>query len=323
MRYSRPIWPRAAWPAPAPAHIGIFPQSQRGLFDRTGYRAAFRNNLPAAAASWTSSNKTARTGTGGGDPAGRQGRHRRRDPARRRCAIPEAALKAVDEAGIPAVPILSGRPAREIFRRQHQRFRSLTRHDAVSGLSLGAQAHRLHERTSGPDRPSGQCWCGFIEAMTEAGLSVGTEQVAPRLLTAIDRDSRPPRNCWTATIQRRSSPAMTIWPPPPWRWRIAEDLDVPQDISVVGFDDTPAGHHRLARTHHHPPADLGYGARGGAAADRPDPWRPRRRRRRSGSISCRNLPWCERESSGPGLAKTRPAPQGPGQVLTGPAGCYW
>ena len=148
----------------------------------------------------------------------------------------EEALKAVEDAGIPAVLVASGRPApmlAAVSINDFEASRAMTRHL----LSLG---HRRIGFINGhPNQTaSGQRFRGFIEGMTEAGLSVGTDQVAQgyftyrsgmeaaeRLLstynpTAIFASNDDMAAATVAVAHRRG-------------------LDVPGDVAVAGFDDTP------------------------------------------------------------------------------------
>lgn len=148
----------------------------------------------------------------------------------------EAALKAVDEAGIPAVLIASGRPAAKhsaVSINDFEASRAMTRHL----LSLG---HKRIAYINGhpAQTASGQRFRGFIEAMTEAGLSVGTEQVAQGYfsyrsgLEAAEQllDGYHPTAVF-ASNDDMAAATMAV--------AHRKGLDVPKDISVVGFDDTP------------------------------------------------------------------------------------
>ncbi len=148
----------------------------------------------------------------------------------------EEALKAVEEAGIPAVLVASGRPAAGLSAVSINDFeasRAMTRHL----LSLGHK--RIGFINGHPNQTaSGQRFRGFIEGMTEAGLSVGTDQVAQgyftyrsgmeaaeRLLgryspTAIFASNDDMAAATVAVAHRRG-------------------LEVPGDVAIAGFDDTP------------------------------------------------------------------------------------
>jgi LacI family transcriptional regulator len=148
----------------------------------------------------------------------------------------EEALKAVEDAGIPAVLVASGRPAANLSAVSINDFeasRAMTRHL----LSLGHK--RIGFINGHPNQTaSGQRFRGFIEGMTEAGLSVGTDQVAQgyftyrsgmeaaeRLLgrynpTAIFASNDDMAAATVAVAHRRG-------------------LEVPGDVAIAGFDDTP------------------------------------------------------------------------------------
>jgi len=148
----------------------------------------------------------------------------------------EQALKAVEDAGIPAVLVASGRPAPNLSAVSINDFeasRAMTRHL----LSLG---HREIGFINGhPNQTaSGQRFRGFIEGMTEAGLSVGTDQVAQGYFTyrsgmeAAERllDRFDPTAIFASNDDMAAATTAVAH---------RKGLDVPGDISIVGFDDTP------------------------------------------------------------------------------------
>jgi LacI family transcriptional regulator len=148
----------------------------------------------------------------------------------------EESLNTVQAAGLAAVLVASGRPApglSAVSINDFEASRAMTRHL----LSLG---HRRIGFINGhPNQTaSGQRFRGYIEGMTEAGLSVGTDQVAQgyfayrsgldaaeKLLdvykpTAIFASNDDMAAATLAVAHRRG-------------------LDVPDNLSVAGFDDTP------------------------------------------------------------------------------------
>ncbi|HVV28493.1 MAG TPA: LacI family DNA-binding transcriptional regulator [Rhizomicrobium sp.] len=148
----------------------------------------------------------------------------------------EEALKAVDEAGIPAVLVASGRPAAGLSAVSINDFeaaRAMTRHL----LSLG---HRRIAFVNGhPNQTaSGQRFRGYIEGMTEAGLSVGTDQVAQGYFTYRSGLEAAEKllDAWNPTAIFASNDDMAAA-----TMAIAHrrGLDVPGDLAVAGFDDTP------------------------------------------------------------------------------------
>jgi LacI family transcriptional regulator len=148
----------------------------------------------------------------------------------------EEALKAVDEAGIPAVLVASGRPAAGLSAVSINDFeaaRAMTRHL----LSLG---HRRIAFINGhPNQTaSGQRFRGYIEGMTEAGLSVGTDQVAQGYFTYRSGLEAAEKllDAWNPTAIFASNDDMAAA-----TMAIAHrrGLDVPGDLAVAGFDDTP------------------------------------------------------------------------------------
>ena len=147
----------------------------------------------------------------------------------------DVALKAVEAAQLPAVLVASGRPSpglSAVSINDFEASRAMTRHL----LELG---HRRIGFINGhPNQTaSGQRFRGFIEAMTEAGLSVGTDQVAQGYFTyrsGLDAAERL-LSAWQPTAIFASNDDMaaaTI--------AIAHrrGLDVPGDLTVTGFDDT-------------------------------------------------------------------------------------
>jgi LacI family transcriptional regulator len=148
----------------------------------------------------------------------------------------EEALQSVEEAGLPTVLVASGRPAAghsAVSINDFEASRAMTRHL----LNLG---HRRIAFINGhPNQTaSGQRLRGFIEGMTEAGLSVGTDQVAQGYFTyrsgleAAEKllDSYHPTAIF-ASNDDMAAATMAV--------AHRKGLDVPGDLSVTGFDDTP------------------------------------------------------------------------------------
>ncbi len=148
----------------------------------------------------------------------------------------EIALKAVRDAGLPAILVASGKPASDFSAISINNFeaaRAMTRYL----LELG---HRRIGFINGhPNQTAtGQRFRGYVEGMTEAGLSVGTDQVAQGYFTyrsgleaaekllgrynpsAIFASNDDMAAATLATAHRRG-------------------LEVPGDLAVAGFDDTP------------------------------------------------------------------------------------
>ena len=148
----------------------------------------------------------------------------------------EQALTAVIDAGIPAMLVASGRPSPGISAVSINDFeasRAMTRHL----LSLG---HRRIAFINGhPNQTaSGQRFRGYIEGMTEAGLSVGTDQVAQGYFThrsGLDAAEKLLTR-WKPTAIFASNDDMAAA-----TMAVAhrKRLDVPGDLAVAGFDDTP------------------------------------------------------------------------------------
>jgi LacI family transcriptional regulator len=148
----------------------------------------------------------------------------------------EAALKAVEEAGLPVVLMASGRPSPlhcAVSINDFEAARAMT-------LYLAGLGHtRIGFINGHPNQTaSGQRFRGFVEGMTEAGLSVGADQVAQGFftyrsgLTAAEKlleDFHP-----TAIFASNDDMAAATVAAAHRR-----GLEVPRDLAVAGFDDTP------------------------------------------------------------------------------------
>jgi LacI family transcriptional regulator len=149
----------------------------------------------------------------------------------------EDALKAVADANIPAVLVTSGRPApgfSAVSINDFEAAREMTRHL----LSLG---HRRVGFINGHPghTASAQRFRGYIEGMREAGMEVGTDQVAQGFFTyrsGLDAAERLLSNGWNPTAIFASNDDMAAATMAVAHRR---GLDVPGDIAVAGFDDTP------------------------------------------------------------------------------------
>jgi len=149
----------------------------------------------------------------------------------------EDALKTVESAGIPAVLVTSGRPVpgfSAVSINDFEAAREMTRHL----LSLG---HRRIGFINGHPghSASGQRFRGYMEGMTEAGLAVGADQVAQGFFTyrsGLEAAERLLTNGFNPTAIFASNDDMAAA-----TMAIAhrKGLDVPRDIAIAGFDDTP------------------------------------------------------------------------------------
>jgi LacI family transcriptional regulator len=148
----------------------------------------------------------------------------------------EEALNAVRQAKISAVLVASGRPAPEfsaVSIDDFQAARAMTRHL----LSLGHR--RIGFIRGHPNQTaSAQRYQGFIEGMTEAGFSVGTDQVAQGYFTYRSGLEAAERLLGTfsptaifASNDDMAAATMAV--------AHRKGLEVPADLSVAGFDDTP------------------------------------------------------------------------------------
>ena len=148
----------------------------------------------------------------------------------------EESMKALRDAGIAAVLVASGKPAPDLCAISINNFeasRAMTRYLLELGHKRIAFINGHPNQTA-----TGQRFHGYVEAMTEAGLSVDAEQVvqgyftyrsgleaAEKLLTE-----------WKPTAIFASNDDMAAA-----TMAVAhrKGMDVPGDLAVAGFDDTP------------------------------------------------------------------------------------
>jgi len=148
----------------------------------------------------------------------------------------EESLRAVREAGISVVLVASGKPAPDLCAISINNFeasRAMTRHL----LDLGHK--RIGFINGHPNQTAtGQRFHGYVEAMTEAGLSVDAEQVGQGYFTyrsgleAAERLLDGPKP--TAIFASNDDMAAATMAAAHRR-----GLEVPGDLSIAGFDDTP------------------------------------------------------------------------------------
>jgi LacI family transcriptional regulator len=148
----------------------------------------------------------------------------------------DAAIKAVEEAGLPMVLVASGRPSPvhcAVSINEFEAARAMTLHLAGLGHTRIGFINGHPNQTA-----SGQRFRGFIEGMTEAGLSVGADQVAQGFFTyrsgliagaRLLEDFRP-----TAIFASNDDMAAATMAA-----AHRKGLEVPRDLAVAGFDDTP------------------------------------------------------------------------------------
>jgi LacI family transcriptional regulator len=148
----------------------------------------------------------------------------------------QESLRGVEEAGLPAVLVASGRPAAGLCAVSINDFeasRAMTRH------LLGLGHRRIAFINGHPNQTaSGQRFRGYVEGMTEAGLSVGTDQVAQGYFTyrsgleAAQKllDTFKPTAIFASNDDMAAATMAMAH---------RKGLDVPGDLSVAGFDDTP------------------------------------------------------------------------------------
>ena len=149
----------------------------------------------------------------------------------------EEALKAVANAGIPAVVVATGRPAEDLsavsiddFEAAHTMTRRLV---ALGHTRIGFIIGHPNQTASE------QRYKGFVAGMEEAGLSAGSSLVAQGYFTyrsgleAAELLLKGQRRPTSIFASNDDMAAATI--------AVAHrmGLDVPRDLSIAGFDDTP------------------------------------------------------------------------------------
>ena len=218
-----------------PAHRPVVQQPQRRLSQRiSGRRHGAVQPAAAASCCWNAAAT--------GQPACRHqqtggGRRRRRPGAAAAVRLARSAgaiephRHAVDRGGHR--PALAGH-----FRRAHRRLPGRAGDDAPPA-GAGPPRYRLYPGRPGPHaRP---CCASRRFSMRCAKRAWTCRRSGWRrdcLPTA--RDSTPRSSCCQAPrAPAPSLPATTTWRPPPWPWRTAWGLQVPRQLAVCGFDDTP------------------------------------------------------------------------------------
>ena len=148
----------------------------------------------------------------------------------------ETALKAAEDARLAVVLVASGRPSPAHCAVSINDFEAAR----IMTLHLAGLGHKRIGFINGhPNQTaSGQRFRGFIEGMTEAGLSVGSEQVAQGFfsyrsgLAAAERlmEGYTPTAIF-ASNDDMAAATMAV--------AHRRGLEVPRDLAVAGFDDTP------------------------------------------------------------------------------------
>jgi len=149
----------------------------------------------------------------------------------------EDALNTVVAAGVPAVLVTSGRPApgfSAVSINDLEAAREMTRH------LLGLGHRRIAFINGHPGHTaSSQRFRGYMEGMNEAGLEIGPDQVAQGFFTyrsGLEAAERLLSNGFHPTAifacnDDMAAAAMAI--------AHRRGLEVPDDLAVAGFDDTP------------------------------------------------------------------------------------
>jgi LacI family transcriptional regulator len=147
------------------------------------------------------------------------------------------ALEAVARAGIPAVLVASGRPDAAfsaVSINDFEAARAMTRH------LLGLGHRRIAFINGHPNQTaSGQRFRGFVEGMTEAGLSVDTHQMAQGYFTyrsGLEAAEKLLTGSFKPTAIFASNDDMAA---AVMAVAHRKGMDVPADLAVAGFDDTP------------------------------------------------------------------------------------
>jgi LacI family transcriptional regulator len=147
----------------------------------------------------------------------------------------KVALDTLARAGVPASLLTSGRPV-ESFSAVSIDDRKAAREMTEHLISLGHR--RIGIITGHPNHSASQeRFSGFNEAMENSGLKVGSDQVAHGLCTyhsGLDAAEILLRNDVTAIFACNEEMAMAAI-----ALAYRKGLDVPGDISIAGFDDSP------------------------------------------------------------------------------------
>lgn len=149
----------------------------------------------------------------------------------------EEALSAVAEAGIPAVVVATGRPASQLCAVSINDFeaaRSMTRHLISLGHTQIGFIKGHPNQTASAER-----YKGFVAGMAEAGLEISPKQMAQGYFTyrsgleaaeMLLRGAKKPSAIF-ATNDDMAAATMAV--------AHRRELDVPRDLAIAGFDDTP------------------------------------------------------------------------------------
>ena len=147
----------------------------------------------------------------------------------------QEALRGVAEVGIPAVLVAPGQPPPEhsaVHINNFEAARAMTRHLLALGHTRIGFINGHPAQAS-----SGQRFRGFIEAMTEAGLTVSPKQVTQGYF-----DYRSGLGAAEQLLSRYHPTAIFASNDDMAAATVAvahrQGLDVPKDLTVVGFDDT-------------------------------------------------------------------------------------
>ncbi len=146
-------------------------------------------------------------------------------------------LQAVAEAGIPTVAVATGRPGAAMTAVSINDFEAAK---AMTRYLLGLGHRRIAIITGHPNQTaSSQRFQGYMEAMCEAGLHVGPEHVAQGYFTyrsGLAAAESLLKGSWEPTAIFASNDDMAAA-----TTAVAHrmGLGVPDDIAIVGFDDTP------------------------------------------------------------------------------------
>lgn len=146
-----------------------------------------------------------------------------------------AAMDALAEADVSVTLLTSGQPVRDlsaVFIDDRKAAREMTEH------LIGLGHRRIGIITGHPNHSASQeRLFGFKEAMDNAGLKVNAGQVAPGLCTyqsGLEAAENLLRNNVTAIFACNEEMAMAAI-----ALAYEKGLDVPGDVSIAGFDDSP------------------------------------------------------------------------------------
>ena len=191
--------------------------------------------------------------------------------------------------------------------------------DNRGGARIGRPAsHRPRPPAHRHDHRPAATWSPASTGSTGYRDALGRVRTGPRSDASMaDRRLHPGRRRGGDGAAARAPPGhrrclrrvRPRWPPAPWRPPPPAGA-CPEDVAVVGFDDSPVAATNRAAPHQCPTADRGDGPRAGPPARRD----PRESRIRATVASCSPRSWSDGRSSAGAHAPIEPEPTAPGSA---------